>query len=81
MQRNEGFTANTLTHILNGIFKHPGISSATSHSRRRAGFANLAERSVEVPMLTALAGYSNLASTQRYIDLSPAILKEAVELV
>jgi integrase/recombinase XerD len=29
----------------------------------------------------ALAGHSNMATTQRYIDLRPAIIKAAVELV
>jgi integrase/recombinase XerD len=80
-QRSEGFTANTLTHIVNGIYKHAGISGATSHSGRRTGLTNLAERGVGVRVLMALAGHSNMATTQRYIDLRPAMLKAAVELV
>ncbi len=31
--------------------------------------------------LMALAGHSNMATTQRYIDLRPAMLRAAVELV
>lgn len=31
--------------------------------------------------LLALAGHSNKATTQRYIDLRPAVIKAAVELV
>jgi hypothetical protein len=31
--------------------------------------------------LMALAGQSNMATTQRYIDLRPAVIKAAVELV
>jgi len=80
-QRSEGFTANTLTRIVNGIYKNAGISGATSHSGRRTGLTNLAERGVGVRVLMALAGHSNMATTQRYIDLRPAILKAAVELV
>jgi len=80
-QRSEGFTANTLTHIVNGIYKNAGISGATSHSGRRTGLTNLAERGVGVRVLMALAGHSNMATTQRYIDLRPAMLKAAVELV
>jgi integrase/recombinase XerD len=45
-QRREGFTANTLTHIVNGIYKGAGIYCATSHSGRRIGLKNLAERGV-----------------------------------
>ena len=72
---------NTLTHIVNGIYKGAGISGATSHSGRRTGLTNLAERGVGVRVLMALAGHSNMATTQRYIDLRPAMLKAAVELV
>ena len=80
-QRGVGFTANTLTHIVNGIYKNAGISSATSHSGRRTGLTNLAERGVGVSVILALAGHSNMATTQRYINLRPAMLKAAVELV
>ena len=80
-QRCEGFTANTLTHIVNGIYKNAGISGATSHSGRRTGLTNLAERGVGVRVLMALAGHSNMATTQRYIDLRPSVVRAAAELV
>jgi len=41
----------------------------------------LAERGVGVRTLMALAGHSNMATTQRYLDLRPAVIKAAVELV
>ena len=80
-QRSEGFTANTLSHIVNGTYRKAGISGATSHSGRRTGITNLAERGVGVRVLMALAGHSNMATTQRCIDLRPAMLKAAVDLV
>ena len=80
-QRSDGFTANTLTHIVNGIYNGAGISGATSHSGRRTGLTNLTERGVGVRVLMALAGHSNKATTQRYIDLRPTMLKAAIELV
>ena len=67
--------------IVNGIYKNTGISGATSHSGRRTGLTNLAERGVGVRVLMALAGHSNMATTQRCTDLRPAVLKEGVELV
>jgi integrase/recombinase XerD len=51
------------------------------YSGRRKELTNLAERGVGVRVLMALAGHSNMATTQRYIDLRPAMLKAAVELV
>jgi hypothetical protein len=67
--------------ILGNAPRRAGISGATSHSGRRTGLTNLAERGVGVRTLMALAGHSNMATTQRYIDLRPAMLKAAVELV
>jgi integrase/recombinase XerD len=43
-QRSNGFTANTMTHIVNGIYKNAGICGTTSHSGRRTGLANISER-------------------------------------
>jgi site-specific recombinase XerD len=43
--------------------------------------ANLAVKSAGIRVLASLAGHSNMATTQRYIDLRPAMLKAAVELV
>ena len=62
----------------NGIYKAAGISGATSHSDRRTGLTNLAER---VRTLMALAGHSQLAITQKYLDLRPSVVRAAIELV
>lgn len=80
-QRKDGFTANTLTHIVNHIYKLSGIANATSHSGRRTGLTNLADKGVSVRVLMALAGHSQIATTQRYIDLTPSVVRAAVELV
>ena len=80
-QRSDGFTANTLTHIVNGIYKKAGISGATSHSGRRTGLTNLSERGVGVRTLMAIAGHANMTTTQRYIDMRPSVIRAAVELV
>ena len=66
---------------MNGIYKGAGISGAKSHIGRYTGLTNLAERGVGVRTLMAMAGHSNIATTQRYIDLPPAMLKAAVEFV
>ena len=80
-QRSEGFTANTLTHIINGIYSQVGIANASSHSGRRSGLTTLADKGVSVRVLMALAGHSQIATTQRYIDLRPSVVRAAVELV
>ncbi len=57
------------------------MSGATSHSGRRTGLTNLSERGEGVRTLMALAGHSNMATTQRYIDLRPAVIKPTLEMV
>ena len=80
-QRSDAFTANSMTQIVNGIYKRAGLDGATSHSGRRTFLTNLAERGVSVRVMMALAGHRNMATTQRYIDLRPGVLRNAVELV
>jgi len=61
--------------------KGVGISGASSHSGRRTGLTNLAERGVGVRVLMALAGPRSMATTRRYIDLRPVMFKAVVKLV
>ena len=80
-QRSAAFTANSLTQIVCGIYRNAGIDGATSHSGRRTFLTNLAEKGVSTRVMMALAGHRNMATTQRYIDLRPGVLRNAVELV
>ena len=80
-QRSAAFSANSLTQIVNGIYKHAGVDGASSHSGRRTFLTNLAEKGVSVRVMMALAGHRNMATTQRYIDLRPGVLRNAIELV
>ena len=80
-QRSAAFTANSLTQIVCGIYRNAGIYGATSHSGRRTFLTNLAEKGVSTRVMMALAGHRNMATTQRYIDLRPVVLRNAVELV
>ena len=80
-QRADGFTSNTLTHIVNGLYKQAGIDGATSHSGRRGFLTKLSEKGVSVRVMMQLAGHAQMSTTQRYIDTRPDILRNAVELV
>jgi integrase/recombinase XerD len=80
-QRSPGFTADTLTHVVNAMYKNAGFDGASSHSGRRTFITNLAERGVGARVLMELAGHTNLSTTQRYIDIKPSMLRAAVELV
>jgi len=80
-QRSAAFSANSLTQVVNALYKQAGFDGASSHSGRRGFLTNLAEKGVSVRVMMALAGHRNMATTQRYIDLRPGVLRNAVELV
>ena len=76
-----GFTANTLCQLLHKIYKDARMTGATSHSGRRTFITKLADKGVGVRVLMALAGHKSIATTQRYIELNPTVMKAAVELI
>ena len=80
-QRNAGFTANSLTQVVNGIYRNAGLEGCTSHSGRRGFITNLADKGVSTHIMMKLAGHKNMSTTQRYIDFRPSILRNAVELI
>jgi integrase/recombinase XerD len=76
-----GFSANTLSQYFHYLYKASGIDGASSHSGRRGFITALANKGVNVRVLMALAGHSNLSTTQRYIELNPSMLRSAVEMM
>ena len=76
-----GFTANTLCQLFHKIYKQSHMTGATSHSGRRTFITKLADKGVGVRVLMALAGHKSIATTQRYIELNPTVMKAAVELI
>ncbi|WP_369907436.1 tyrosine-type recombinase/integrase [Limnohabitans sp. Hippo4] len=76
-----GFTANTLCQLFHKIYKDSRMTGATSHSGRRTFITKLADKGVGVRVLMALAGHKSIATTQRYIELNPTVMKAAVELI
>jgi len=76
-----GFTANTACQLLHSIYKNSQMTGATSHSGRRTFITKLADKGVGVRVLMALAGHKSIATTQRYIELNPTVMRAAVELI
>ena len=78
---NRGFSASTLAQHFHYIYKGAGVAGGSSHSSRRSFITKLANKGVSVRVLMDLAGHSSLAVTQKYIDVNPAMLRSAVELL
>ncbi len=76
-----GFTTNTLCQLFHKLYKDTHMTGATSHSGRRTFITKLADKGVGVRVLMALAGHKSIATTQRYIELNPTVMKAAVELI
>jgi len=76
-----GFTANTLAQHFHYLYQRAGIEGASSHSGRRGFITNLADKGIHVRVLMALAGHQSIATTQRYIDLNPKMMRTAVEMI
>ena len=75
-----GFTPNTLAQHFHYLYKRAGIEGASSHSGRRTFITNLAAKGVGVRVLAELAAHSSISTTQRYIDVTDAMKRQAVEL-
>ena len=78
---DRGFTPNTAAQLMHYIYKRAGIVGASSHSGRRSFITALASKGANVRVLMALAGHRNLSTTQRYIDLNPAMMRTTVEMI
>jgi integrase/recombinase XerD len=80
-QKNEGFTANTLTQLFHYLYRNANIDGATSHSGRRTFITTLANKGISVRLLASLAGHRNISTTQCYIDVNDDMKRRAVELI
>ena len=80
-QKNEGFTANTLTQFFHYLYRAVGLEGASSHSGRRTFITNLASKGVGVRVLMELSGHKNISTTQAYIDVNDDMMRKAVELI
>jgi integrase/recombinase XerD len=79
-QKNEGFSANTLTQFFYYLYRSANIDGATSHSGRRTFITILANKGVSVRLLASLVGHKNISTTQFYIDVNDDMKRKAVEL-
>ena len=80
-QKGGHFSANTMCQLFLNIFHACGLQGASSHSGRRTFITRLANKGIGVRVLAGLAGHSNIAVTQLYIDVNDEQMANAVELL
>ena len=77
----QAFSVDSLTHRFHDFYRKAGFDNASSHSGRRTFITQLAAKGVGARVLQELAGHRHLTTTQRYIDISEAMKRNAVELI
>ena len=78
---SKAFSPNVLAQHFFWLFKRCQIAGASSHSLRRSGITNLASKGVGVRVLSKICNHSSIAVTQKYIDCSDDMIRNAVELI
>ena len=78
---SDGFSPNTLAQYFHYLYKHAGIEGASSHSGRRFFATKIAEAGTNPKVLQNLLGHRNLQTTMRYVEVSPTMMRNAVELM
>jgi len=63
------------------MYERAGVVGASSHSGRRWFMTELARRGVHPRIIQQRAGHSSLATTQRYIEVTPDQEREAVRSI
>lgn len=74
-------SANSLADLFRQIYHRAGIVGASSHSGRRWFMTELARAGVHPRIIQKRAGHSSLATTQRYIEVTPDQERKAVRAI
>jgi len=84
-QRSKKTSAQAVINMFSGWYKDLGMVGCSSHSGRRTFISNAARKislvGGSLRDIQALAGHSNLQTTQRYIEFDSESQKKVVELV
>ena len=78
---SDGFSPNTLAQYFHYLYKNAGVEGASSHSGRRFFATKIAEAGTNPKVLQNLLGHRNLQTTMRYVEISPTMMRSAVELM
>jgi integrase/recombinase XerD len=78
---NHRLSPNAIAHLFLRIYERAGIVGASSHSGRRWFMTELARAGVHPRIIQKRAGHSSLATTQRYIDVTPDQERRAVRAI
>ena len=74
-------SANSLAHLFSALYAHAGVLGASSHSGRRWFMTELARGGVHPRIIQQRAGHTSLATTLRYIEVTPNQERRALRVI
>jgi integrase/recombinase XerD len=77
-KRGNGFTSNSLSHLMMKLYGSAGFDGASSHSGRRSFATNILCSGVDIVALKTLMNHSNISTTAEYVSHNESYLKRAV---
>lgn len=78
-QKGDAFSANTMTRMLNNLYKDNGFDGCTSHTGRRSAITKLVNKGISLNKVKVIAGHNNIQTTMRYVDTNPDELGEIMK--
>ena len=78
-QKGDAFSANTMTRMLNNLYKDNGFDGCTSHTGRRSAITKLVNKGISLNKVKIIAGHNNIQTTMRYVDTNPDELGEIMK--
>lgn len=80
-QKRRHFSPNSLCQLFSEMYASAGIVGASSHSGRRGMISKLAHAGISPKVIMEIAGHRQLTTTQRYIEVTDELKRNAVELL
>ena len=77
-QKGNGFTSNSLSHLMLKLYGSAGFDGASSHSGRRSFATNILCSGVDIVALKTLMNHSNISTTAEYVSHNENYLKRAI---
>lgn len=78
-QKGLAFSPNSMSRMINQLYKDARFEGCSSHTGRRTMITKLANNGIDLNSIRVLAGHSNIATTQRYIQTNPDMLAKVMK--
>ncbi|MCW9025522.1 MAG: site-specific integrase [Gammaproteobacteria bacterium] len=78
-QKGLAFSANSMTRMINNLYRDNGFEGCTSHTGRRSAITKLVNKGISLNKVKIIAGHNNIQTTMRYVYTNPDELGEIMK--